>query len=91
MEGAIVNPEELKQFAYHLSKSAMDLRGIRDSTRAKMNHLNQSWRDNENQKFVQMFEQDMRPLERLMQTMDEYSNFLKRKAASLDPYFNTRK
>ncbi len=85
------NPDEMRQFAYHLNKLAMDLRGLRDSTRAKMNHLNQSWRDNENAQFVQQFEQDVKPLGKLIQTAEEYSIFLKKKAETLDLYLNTKK
>lgn len=91
MAGAIVDPEELRKFSYHLQKISMDLRGLKDSTRVKMNHLNQTWKDQENAKFVQQFEQDMKLLDKLMHTAEEYSAFLKRKASSLDPYFNTKK
>lgn len=90
MADAIVNPEELKQFASHLSKVSSEFRQLRETTRSKMSHLNQSWRDGENAKFVQQFEQDIKPLEKLIQTAEEYSSFLKRKAASIEPYFNTR-
>jgi len=84
------NPDEMRQFAYHLTKLAMDFRGLRDSTRAKMNHLNQSWRDKDNSQFVQRFEQDVKPIEKLIQTAEEYSNFLKKKASTLDNYLNTK-
>jgi uncharacterized protein YukE len=85
------NPDEMRQFAFHLTKLAMDLRGLRDTTRVKMNHLSQSWRDNENAQFVQQFEQDIRPMEKLINTAEEYSNFLKKKAATLDVYLSTKK
>ena len=84
------NPDEMRQFAYHLNKLAMDFRGLRDSTRAKMNHLNQSWRDNENAQFVQQFEQDVKPLEKLIETAEKYSDFLKKKASKLDDFINTK-
>lgn len=84
------NPDEMRQFAYHLTKLGMDLRGLRDATRAKMNHLNQSWRDNENAQFVQQFEQDVKPLERLIETCERYSDFLKKKASKLDDFINTK-
>jgi len=69
----------------------MDFRGLKDSTRAKMSHLNQSWRDKENAQFAQQFEQEVKPLDKLIQTAEEYSNFLKKKAATLDNYLNTKK
>jgi len=85
------NPDEMRQFAYHLNKLSRDIRGLRDSTRVKMSHLNESWRDNENSQFVQQFEQDVKPMEKLIQTAEEYSNFLKKKAATLDAYLSTKK
>ena len=81
----------MRQFAYHLNKLAMDFRGLKDLTKAKMNQLSQSWRDNENAQFAQQFEQDVKPLEKLIHTAEEYSNFLKKKAATLDTYLNTKK
>lgn len=91
MSNVHANPDELRQFAYHLAKLAMEFRGLKDSTKAKMSHLNQHWRDNENSKFVQQFEQDIKPLDKLIQSSEEYSNFLKRKAAALDIFLNTNK
>ena len=85
------NPDEMRQFANHLNKLASDLRGLKDSTRAKMNQLSQSWRDNENAQFAQQFEHDIKPLEKLVRTAEEYSSFLKKKAATLDVYLNTKK
>lgn len=84
------NPDEMRQFAYHLNKLAMDFRGLKDSTRAKMNHLSQSWRDNENAQFAQQFEQDIKPLEKLIETAEKYSDFLKKKASKLDDFINTK-
>lgn len=80
----------MRQFAYHLNKLATDFRGLKDATRAKMNHLSQSWRDKENGEFVQQFEQDIKPLEKLIDTAERYSAFLKKKAAKLDEVKNTR-
>lgn len=90
MSDVIGNPDEMRQFAYHLNKLAMDYRGLRDSTRAKMNHLSQSWRDKENAEFVQQFEQDLKPLDKLIDTAEKYSAFLKRKASKLDEVKNTK-
>jgi uncharacterized protein YukE len=90
MSDVIGNPDEMRQFAYHLNKLAMDFRGLKDSTRAKMNQLSQSWRDRENSEFVQQFEQDIKPLEKLIDTAERYSTFLKKKASKLDEVKNTR-
>jgi len=84
------NPDEMRQFAYHLNKLAMDFRGLKDSTRAKMSQLNQSWRDKENAQFAEQFEQEIKPLEKLIDTAEKYSAFLKKKASKLDDFNNTK-
>ncbi len=91
MPKIIIEPEELHRFAAHLMQFQMRIGELKAQTRGKMNQLNESWRDQENAKFVHQFEQDMKPLDKLMQTAEEYSQFLKRKATSTDTYFNTQK
>ncbi len=91
MTKIVIEPEELHRFAAHLMQFQMRLNELKTETRGKMNHLNETWRDQENAKFVQQFEQDMKPLEKLIHTAEEYSQFLKRKASSTDHYFNTQK
>lgn len=90
MSDVYANPDEMRQFAYHLRKLATDFIGLKDSTRAKMNYLNETWRDNENALFTQRFEQDLKPLDRLIETAEEYGNFLVRKASALDTYLNEK-
>jgi uncharacterized protein YukE len=84
------NPDEIRQFARHLKKLANELSNLRNSTRSKMNHLNQSWRDKENAQFVEQFEKDIRPLAKLIKTSEKYSKFLEKKAKSLDNYLKTK-
>lgn len=86
-----VNPDELRQFAAHLKKLATELTALRNLTKAKANHLSQSWRDNENKQFAMQFDRDIKPIERLIKTAEEYSQFLKRKATAVDVYINTKK
>ena len=91
MANVIVDPEEMRKFANYLLKLAMDLRTMKMETRYKMHHLNQSWRDNENARFVQQFEQELKPLDKLIQMAEDYRRFLLLKASTLDNYFNTKK
>lgn len=84
------DPEEMKQFAYHLNKFAMDLRGLKDVTKGKMSHLNQSWKDKENAQFMEKYEQAIKPMENLIQTLEAYNAFLKKKASTLEVYLNTK-
>lgn len=91
MPKVIIEPEELHRFAAHLMQFQMRLRDLKTETTGKMNQLNNSWRDQENAKFIHQFEHDMKPLDKLMQTAEEYCQFLKKKASSTDSYFNTQK
>lgn len=86
----IADPNEIRVLAAYLQKLSGELKNLKNNTRSKVNQLNQSWRDNEYQKFVQQFENDIKPLERLSQSAEEYSQFLKRKANALDTFNNTR-
>lgn len=90
MSNVHADPEEIKQFAYHLNKFAMDLRGLKDVTKGKMSHLNQSWKDGENTQFMDKYEQAIKPMENLIQTLDAYSAFLKKKASALEVFLNTK-
>lgn len=90
MSNVHANPEEMKQFAYHLNKFAMDLRGLKDVTKGKMSHLNQSWKDGENTQFMDKYEQAIKPMENLIQTLELYSAFLKKKASTLEVFLNTK-
>lgn len=90
MSDVHANPEEMKAFAYHLTKFAMELRGLRDVTKSRMSHLHESWRDNEHTQFIEKYEQAIAPMEPLIQTLDDYSAFLKRKAGALETFLNTR-
>lgn len=84
------DPEEMKLFAYHLNKFAMDLRGLKDVTKVKMAHLNQSWKDNENAQYVVKYEQAIKPMDNLIQTLEAHSAFLKKKASILEAFQNTK-
>jgi len=85
-----VNLDELRKFAYFLNKLSMDLRTNHTITLYKMNHINDTWRDVENKKFMERFQKDLQPLKQLITTMEEYSRFLERKANALEKYLNSR-
>ncbi len=86
MSDVRANPNDLRDFAKHLKKSSEDLQRLRNTTKAKMQQLNQSWRDQENARFVEQFEQEMKSLEKLTKTAEDYSKFLTRKAEALEAY-----
>jgi uncharacterized protein YukE len=88
--GVQADPEEMKAFAHHLTKFAMDLRGLKTTTTMRRAHLAQSWRDQEHERFVEKYDQAIAPIDPLIQTLDDYSAFLRRKAGALEEFLRTR-
>ncbi len=84
------NPDEMRQFAYHLTKFSMDLRTMDSQTKAKMNQLNQTWRDRKSQEFTEKYHNTVRALPPLIETLEGYSAYLKEAAALLDEFLKKR-
>jgi WXG100 family type VII secretion target len=83
-----VNPEEMRAFAAQLKRFSNELQASLKQTEGRLEHLNQSWRDQENAKFAQKFRQATKALHPLIQQMQEYEVFLKKKAKAADVYRN---
>ena len=90
MAKAIVDPEELRRFAEELKRMNNDLEQHMTRVRARMNHLQQTWRDQEQTKFAEQFEETMKVLSRFVQTSNEHIPFLMRKAERIDEYLQQR-
>ncbi|SMP78413.1 Proteins of 100 residues with WXG [Neorhodopirellula lusitana] len=86
MNQAIGDPDQIRQFAAQLSHFTEELRQRGGSLSAQMNQLEQSWRDEQQRKFSQEFQDQMRQLQRLIQSTDEHVPYLMRKAEQLDSY-----
>lgn len=84
---AIVNPDELQQFAQNLKQFNAQLHGSMSRLQGQFVHLGETWRDQEHRKFAEEFQQTMRVLERFMRTSDEHIPFLLSKADRIRPYF----
>ena len=60
MAQAIVNPEELRRFAQHLRKFNNGLLDQSAALKGQLDALATTWRDQENQKFSEEFEQHLK-------------------------------
>lgn len=89
MPQAVVNPEELRQFARNLKKFNAELRDRSNSLASQLAALSGTWRDQEHTKFVEQFEEHMRTLGRLMESADRYVPYLLRKAEYIDDYLQS--
>ncbi|MCM2373433.1 WXG100 family type VII secretion target [Aporhodopirellula aestuarii] len=86
MNQAIGDPDQIRQFAAQLAQFTEELRQRGGSLAAQMNQLEQSWRDEQQRKFNQEFQDQLRQLQRLIQATDQHVPYLMRKAEQLDQY-----
>jgi WXG100 family type VII secretion target len=90
MSQAIVDPVELRRFAQNLKKFNQDLEDRLTSLRAQLQALGTSWRDQENKKFVDDFEQHMKVIAKYIETTNEHAPYLMRKAERIEEYLQQR-
>ncbi len=86
MNQAVVDPEQLRQFAGHLHRFAEEMKQRSAALGAQMNQLEQTWRDEQQRKFAEEFTVQMRQLTRLIQTTEQHVPYLMRKAEQIDAY-----
>jgi WXG100 family type VII secretion target len=90
MAKAVVDPNELRRFAGDLRKFNMDIQGQMAKLGASLGSLQQTWRDQEQAKFAEEFEQTLRSLQRFLKISEEFVPFLVRKAERIEEYLNQR-
>jgi uncharacterized protein YukE len=86
MSQAIVDPGELRRFAQQLNQFNVELEERLSTLSNQLHNLNNSWRDQEHQKFVEEFENHLKLIARSAQTSSEYAPFLIRKAERIEEY-----
>jgi WXG100 family type VII secretion target len=90
MPQAIVDPEELRRFAHSLKRFDSELQGQMLALRGQMKNLGQTWRDKEQQKFSEEFEQTMQSIDRFANAVEQHVPFLLRKADRIEEYLRQR-
>lgn len=90
MAKAVADPEEIRRFAQLLKRFSVGLGQQMAQINAQMTSLSQTWRDQEQAKFVNEFEQTMRQIARFNEAVEEQIPFLLRKADRLDEYLRQR-
>lgn len=90
MPQAIVDPEELRRFAANLKKFNTDVQERITALTGQLLSLGRTWRDQENKKFSDDFEQQMKVIVHFIETTKEYIPFLLRKAESVEQYLQQR-
>jgi WXG100 family type VII secretion target len=90
MPQAIVDPEELRRFAQSLKKFSGDVQERVSSLGGQMAALERTWRDQEQNKFSEEFEQHIRAMARFVEVIERHIPYLTRKADIIDEYLQQR-
>ncbi|KKK78687.1 hypothetical protein LCGC14_2841080 [marine sediment metagenome] len=86
MPQAIVDPDEIRRFAKNLKKFTAESQQQIMRLQMQLAELGKTWRDQENKKFAEEFEQHMRVIARFVEASDRHVPYLLRKAELIDEY-----
>lgn len=90
MPKAHVDPAELRRFARDLSRFNHDLQALMSGLYARLRDLERTWRDQEQRKFTEEFEQTMKALARFTEVTEQHVSFLQQRAGHIENYLNQR-
>ena len=90
MAQAIVDPAELRRFAQNLKQFNHDLQEQLAALHGQLVGLCSTWRDQEQLKFTEEFEETMQVIERFFAAADLHIPFLMRKAERAEEYLQQR-
>ena len=86
MAQAIVDPEQLRQFATMLRRFNETLTQAAGTLNQEMQRLSTSWRDQEHEKFTVQFEEELKQVGRLIESGERHIPYLLRKAELIEEY-----
>lgn len=90
MPQAIVDPADLRRFVQHLKKFSGETLDQMQNVQRQLTALSATWRDQEHQRFVEQFEEQLRVLGRFVEATNEYIPYLLRKADRIEEYLQQR-
>lgn len=90
MAKAHVDPVELRRFAQDLNRFNNDLEGLIGTLHGRLRGLENTWRDQEQRKFTEAFEQTVKTLGHFLETSHQHAQFLTKKAALVEEYLKQR-
>lgn len=90
MPQAIMDPEEVRRFAEELKRFNSDLQDRMTSLLARFAALSDTWQDQEHIKFAEEFKQTMKTLKKFVETSNQHTPYLLRKAQRIEEYLSQR-
>ena len=83
-----MDPEVVRRFATELKKFNTDLQNGMASLQARFASLGDSWQDQEQVKFADEFKQTMKTLKKFVESSNQHTPYLLRKAQRIEEYLN---
>lgn len=90
MAKANVDPTELRRFAQDLNRFNNELHGLMAGLNAKLHGLEATWRDQEQRKFTEAFDQTVKAIGTFLENSQEHVKFLAKKATAIEDYLKQR-
>ena len=89
MPQAVVDPDELRQFAMKLKKFNTELHDRLISLNNDMTALSATWRDQEHKRFSEQFDEHLKLMARFLEVSERHVPYLARKADQIDDYLQS--
>lgn len=90
MSKAHVDPVELRRFAADLNRFNTELTALVGGINGKLRGLEQSWRDAEQRKFTEQFDQTVKAVGVFLESSTYHVQFLNKKATLIEEYLKQR-
>jgi uncharacterized protein YukE len=88
MAKAIVDPEELRRFAFELKRFNAEVLAQASSIQRRFVKLGETWQDQEHAKFAEGFEKMVSTLAKFVDASEKHIPFLMRKAQKIQEYLD---
>ncbi len=85
-----MDPEAVRRFAEELKRFNIDLQNRMASLQARFASLGETWQDQEQTKFSEEFKETMKALKKFIETSNQHTPYLLRKAQRIEEYLNQR-
>jgi len=86
MSKAHVDPAELRRFAQDLNRFNNELQMLVGGLKSKLTALEASWRDQEQRKFTEFFDQTTKYLTSFLDVSHQHASMLSKKAGLIEDY-----
>jgi uncharacterized protein YukE len=90
MPQAIMDPGEVRKFAEELKRFNLEIQNRMALLQARFAALSDTWSDQEHQKFADEFRDTMKVLKKFIESSNQHTPYLLRKAQRIEEYLDQR-